>query len=85
MDINIKKDNAGCLVAFGNHIALFKFTYDKNSWYFWIRGAFDPEVIKGRQFPMDFFVDACKAKHFLRVGGKLAEEINIISGQSYIK
>lgn len=94
MDINITKDNYGSLFAHTTNSAfpLFQFEYrdteDKGgpAWYFWLRGGYDPDIFKGKKkdFPMEFFVSACKSKAFIHYGVSLNEEITIVKGKNYL-
>lgn len=65
---------------------LFHFAYRKElgAWLFWLRGVRDPETFEGKEFPMDFFLDACRAKDFMLFGGRLDPEVNILSGRYHL-
>ena len=89
-DIKIQGDKYGSLFAFGanDFYPLFQFEYRENenlggpAWYFWLRGNYDPNIFKveKKDFPMEFFKDACRAKMFIRDGGKMCDDVNIVSG-----
>lgn len=95
MDITITKNNYGSLFAHTADSAfpLFQFEYRKDekwggpAWYFWLRGDYDPDIFKGekKDFPMEFFVSACKAKAFIRHGVSLSDEIVIVKGKNYLR
>ena len=67
MTIKIVRDKWGNLFAFNGYYPLFQFLYQKeeNRWLFWLRGHLDPAVFGGKDFPMDFFKSACRAKFFI--------------------
>ena len=83
MDIKITKDNYGRLFAVEGVVAMFQFGYqaDRDEWLFWMpgRGAYDPTIIKGKDFPLEYFTNACRAVHFLREDGGLDEVVNIFN------
>ena len=67
MKIKIIRDKWGSLFAMDGIYPLFQFEYRKseNRWLFWLRGDYDPAIFIGRDFPVKFFVNACRAKHFI--------------------
>ena len=93
MNITIErrdKDGASLFAyAEGTYYPLFQFEYrDTESmggpaWYFWLRGSYDPDIFKGsrKEFPMDFFKDACRAKAFIYKGKGMHEEVEIVKGK----
>lgn len=94
MNIIIKGDKYGSLFACTEiGTELFQFEYRATpsmggpAWYFWLRGNYDPNIfnVKRNQFPIQFFMDAIRAKHFIYYGGSVDDEVNIVSGWSYIK
>lgn len=87
MHIKIEKDRYGSCFAIQEFTTLFQFEWrkDDKSWYFWLRGQFDPEIIPGREFPMSFFLDACRAKSFIKCSTELDEDVVIVSGFNFIK
>lgn len=88
IDIQIKTNGGGQLVACYGNYSLFAFEYrkEKGCWYFWPRSPYIPAVIPGREFPMEFFRDACRAKHFIKAfPDAMADDIVITSGRSYIR
>lgn len=94
MDIIITKDKYGSLFAHTpeTHYPLFQFEYRETedmggpAWYFWLRGDYDPDTFKGtrKDFPMQFFLDACRAKNFIYYGGSLSEEATIVKGKAHL-
>ena len=82
--IEIIKNKYGSLFAVMNY-ELFQFEYRDNKWYFWIRGGYDPETFEQKEFPMKFFLDACRAKYFIKYGGELPEKVSIEKGYGHIK
>ena len=80
-------------VADSTFIPLFQFEYRDTeemggpAWYFWLRGGYDPDIFKGekKDFPMDFFKDACRARLFIYTGKGLHEDVEIVAGEKYIK
>ena len=94
MEIRIVKDNYGSLFAYNEKyaFALFQFEYRDErmggpAWYFWLRGDFIPVILEceKKDFPMQFFLDACKAKSFLLRCGELDEDVVIVKGKKYLK
>lgn len=83
MDIKITKDNYGHLYAVDGIVAMFQFVYkaDRDEWFFWLpgRNAYDPTIIKGKEFPLDYFTNACRCIHFLREDDGLDDVVNIIN------
>ena len=80
MEIKITKDNYGHLYAVEGVVAMFQFGYqaDRNEWLFWMPGrVYDPTIIKGKEFPLGYFTDACRAIHFLREDDGLDDVVNI--------
>ena len=94
MDIIITKDKYGSLFAHTQHTLypLFQFEYRETeemggpAWYFWLRGDYDADIFKGKrtEFPMNFFLDACRAKNFIQYGGSLTEDAKIIKGAGFL-
>ena len=69
MNIEITKDRYGCLYArrAETHETLFQFDYRTKheagpAWFFWLRNSYSPHKLFGKKkdFPMDFFVNACR-------------------------
>lgn len=56
------------------------------AWYFWLRGNYNPYIFNGKKkdFPMEFFVNACRAKSFTLFGKGIDDEVNIVSGKENI-
>ena len=91
MKIEIVKNQCGSLFAIDNEscYGLFQFEYRETeemggpAWYFWLRGNYDPDIFEGKKkdFPMDFFKDACRAKIFILTGKGLHEDVEIIKGK----
>ena len=88
LDITIKADKYGNgnLFAFGPY-ELFQFDWRKEtgSWLFWLRGNLDPDSFLGKEFPMKYFEDACRAKFFIKNGGPMPDGINIIEGKELLE
>lgn len=84
--VSIKSDRYGCLFACSTS-TLFQFEFRKelHSWLFWLRGERDPEVFHGKTFPWDFFLDACRAKHFILNGGSLPNVVFVDSGKDLVE
>lgn len=94
MNIKITRSEYDSLFAeteFGAELFQFEFRATKSmggpAWYFWLRGNYDPNIFKGSRnhFPMQFFMDAIRAKYFIYYGGSVDDEVNVVSGWSYIK
>lgn len=96
MEITIAKRDKDSISLFAytdkSYYPLFQFEYRDTedmggpAWYFWLRGDYDPDIFKGekKDFPMEFFVSACKAKAFIRHGVSLSEEVTIVKGKNYL-
>ena len=92
MEITIEKNKYGSLFAYNekSNYPLFQFEYRHRkedggrAWYFWLRGNYDPDIIGGgkKDFPMEFFLDACRAKSRERDG--LDEQATIARGADLI-
>lgn len=82
--IEIKKNKYGSLFAVIDY-QLFQFEYRDKKWYFWIRGDYDPEIFEQKDFPMKFFLDACRAKYFIKYGGELPDKASIEKGLEHIE
>lgn len=89
IDIRIWRDKYGSLFAFENGNILFQFERrspacspnGKTSWLFWLRDDYHPAIIEGRTFPKDFFIEACRAKAFIRNGyDAIPEAARIVDG-----
>lgn len=81
MEIKITKDSYGHMMATEGVISLFEFEYraKTDAWYFWLPGrAHDPHIVVGKKFPMDYFIDACRAVHFLRNNAGLDESVIMV-------
>lgn len=93
MDIKIRKNKYGSLFAVDaeTNRELFQFEYRRKcdggpAWFFWLRGQYDPDKVFGKKkdFPMNFFVNACRAKCFLLLGRNLDDVVNIVQGKENI-
>ena len=96
MEITIAKRNEDSISLFAytdkSYYPLFQFEYRDTenmggpAWYFWLRGNYNPDIFKGekKDFPMEFFVSACKAKAFIYNGVSLNEEATIVKGKNYL-
>lgn len=84
--VTIQKNKYGSLFA-DAPMRLFQFEYrkDDRSWFFWLRGVYDPDIIPGRRFPMEFFRNACLAKFFILNGGPMYKDIAIDDGIKNLK
>ena len=89
MKINIERNRYGSLFAVDaeSKTIFFQFEYRAKAdggpaWFFWLRGDFDPDTIEGKKkdFPMQFFKDACKAKAFI-FNGAMPDEVEIVRGE----
>ena len=89
MKINIERNLYGSLFAIDaeSQTILFQFEYRRKdlggpAWFFWLRGNLDPDTIEGKKkdFPMQFFKDACKAKAFI-FNGVMPDEVEIVRGE----
>ena len=84
----ISNDNGSLFACNELGTALFQFEYRSTeamggpAWYFWLRGNFDPDIIKGARtdFPMDFFKSAVRAVSFIYFHKDMDEPVNIVSG-----
>lgn len=86
MDIKIRKDGYGHMTANEGAVSLFDFEYraGADAWYFWMPGrAFEPQVFQGKRFPMPYFIDACRACHFIRTGEGLDDFTVNVAGVCY--
>lgn len=65
---------------------LFHFAYRKElgGWAFWLRGDRNPERFPGKDFPINYFLDACRAKDFILFGGSLDSVVNITAGRYHV-
>lgn len=80
MEINIKKDCYGHMMATEGAVLLFEFEFrnDSGAWFFWMPGRqFDPCVIPGKKFPKDYFFNACRAVHFIRKDTGIDESVTV--------
>ena len=87
MEIKITKDCYGHMAAVEDADILFEFEFrhDADSWYFWLPGRlFDPCVIKGKKFPLEYFSNACRACHFLRKDGGIDVSLDIVGYKNVI-
>lgn len=89
MKISIENNRYGSLFAVDaeSKTILFQFEYRTKAdggpaWFFWLRGNLDPDTIEGKKkdFPMQFFKDACKAKAFI-FSGVMPDEVEIVKGE----
>lgn len=90
IDITITKDEYGQLRANKNGLCLLKFEWreEEGDWYFWLANNYCPTVFEGREFPMEFFTDACRAMAFVTRwyrGDRLPDGIQIVSGKKFLK
>ncbi len=91
MEIEIVKNKYGSLFAVDTKslYGLFQFEYRKTkdmggpAWYFWLRGGNDPDIFNGKKkdFPMEFFTNACKSKLFILTGKGMDEDVEIVKGE----
>jgi len=81
LEIEIVKDEYGCLYASAEYQTLFKFRHqtELNRWLFWVIYK-DATIFPGESFPFEYFYDACRAKYFLLNGGKMPEYVRITKG-----
>lgn len=96
LKIQIKKNEHGNLSAIidsdkdvNSLNTLFEFAYRKEcgAWLFWLGRHNIPKEFRGpkKDFPMQFFKDACRAKYFLHpAGGIIPDEIKIMRGVELI-
>ena len=93
LEISIKKGNDENLYAIANsnnivNMSLFSFDYREQcgGWLFWFRGELNPEIKEGKEFPMEYFKDLCRALALVIFSEPLSssEVIKIVSGESYI-
>ena len=92
LKIRIIKNQYGSLFAYDGLKELFQFEergmddgLGKGKWFFWPRGNFDPEKFVGA-FPMTYFKDLCKAFAVIcGHGEEMADEVEIIEGENFIK
>jgi len=86
INITVRKDRYGSKFAFAGDHELFQFeerTHNGAQWYFWPAGNYNPTVFNGKEFPMNYFVDACKAKYMLDMKEtSLPEKVNVVGGKS---
>lgn len=87
--INIKITGNGTLEAMCGCLYLFTFEYrdwyDKK-WYFWPNSDFNPTILDGPEFPVEYFNNLCKAKYFCLTGTDVwPEEVKIIAGKKLLK
>ena len=89
LKVNIVKDGVH-LFAIIDGAVQFQFepriNNDKKSWFFWGYYSNDPVIIDEEKFPIDYFNELCKARHFVKHKDlHLADTITIISGEKYLK
>lgn len=80
MEIKITKDTYGHMKAVEDGLNLFEFEFrhDDDAWYFWMPGReYAPCVIPGKKFPMNYFLDACRARHFLIHDDGIDEKVHV--------
>ena len=78
---------AHCIDESTGHISeLFQFDYRKEllAWLFWMTGNYTPQNFSGKEFPEQYFIDACKAKYLILYGKCLPESVEIVSGKELI-
>ena len=94
MEIEIIKNRYDQLFATDaeSNYLLFQFEFRKKgmgAWYFWLRGDNDPDVFEGKQFPLRYFKNACRAKNFIITCGTnpcvIDEDVEIVKGENYLK
>lgn len=99
IDIQIRKNSHGNLSAYvdrGGRIdsfnELFQFAYRKDEqgnngrWLFWLTHHNHPTIFAcaRKDFPMQFFLDACRAKYFIRYQAEMPADIQITHGHGHI-
>lgn len=93
LEISITKGSDENLYPIANsdnivNMPLFCFDYRKKcgGWLFWFRGELNPKIKEGKEFPMEYFKDLCRALALVIFGEPLSssEAIKIVSGESYI-
>ena len=95
MEITIVKNpNSTSLFAVPNDsiYALFQFEWrsgkfgGEKGWYFWPRGNYDPQIfkVKKKDFPMDYFINLCRAKSFILNPTDLNQEVIVTNGENFI-
>ena len=64
----------------------FAYRHELGAWCFWVRGNRHPEKFIQKDFPLVFFLDACRAQKFIYFGGLLEdrEEIEITEGHYHV-
>lgn len=94
MKIKIIRDKWGSLFVTDGIYPLFQFEYRKseNRWLFWLNGDYDPAVFGGRDFPVKFFINACRAKYFIMFADgcgngfvDMPEKVEVTEGMEYIE
>jgi len=93
MNIKIYKNKNGNLLATTGCVYLFQFahrvvdgvTNEDGAWYFWLNGDFDPTIIKGKEFPMEYFENSCRAKGFIYLKmDTIPQDVEIVEGYGYL-
>ena len=97
LNIQIRKNEHGNLAAiFENedgraygYNSLFQFAHRNGAmWLFWLRRGYRASDLfegKRKDFPLAFFIDACRATYFLHPrGGELPDEVRITYGGGHI-
>ena len=87
--INIKiETTAYCsLFATCGRYTLFQFEYrtDEDKWYFWPNTDFNPTIFEGSEFPMEYFINLCKAKYFCITGTDEWPTYVNVANKKYLK
>ena len=70
INVSIQKTGDCTLSTMCGRYELFDFEYRENEdkWYFWPNTDYNPTIFEGSEFPMDYFVNLCKAKYFCITG-----------------
>lgn len=88
MEIRVKKNDNGNLCACNNNgISLFDFAYRDliGGWCFWLKDNYNPTIKKGKEFPMKFFLDACRTMDFLIFQNFLDIDAEIVEGLELLR
>lgn len=91
MELNIKinKNQYGSRFAVAGIVTLFQFE-PRNTigpeWFFWPNGQSTPVIFHGEEFPMEYFVNLCKAKFFADFGvDEYPDSVKIVQGKKHLK
>ena len=84
LKIEIKRGDNGNLWAIcDGWLSLFEFDYRVDiGWCFWLLGN-RPSRIERGNFPMQYFIDACKATYFFN-NGELPTDVEISKGSELL-